>query len=143
MTAYYAEYWKATGQLQREGPGPLKSESGELAVVTFDVAPDRAATDWSPMTLSFDPRPPVVAVLARPIVSKLVFLRDRIGFAALTLAMARRATDPRIDVFKMLIDNADVIHLDDPSTIGGINYLQTLDIISADDVARILAPSEG
>lgn len=137
-TSYYAEYWTDTGVLQREGPEPLVADEGRT-VVTFSPAPDRTATAWDVVTRTFvapdAPAQPVV----RPIVSKLEFLRDRLGMSALVQSLAREASDPQIAAFRMLLDNTDSVHLDDPVTAAGLGHLRTLGILTDADVARILS----
>lgn len=135
---YYAEYWLATGTLQREGPDPMTPANPSLSVASFATAPDRTVTDWNAATHTFDARP--APALASPQVGKVSFLRDRLGFTALANALAFEASDPKIAAFRMMLDNADVIHLDDPTTINGLRYLQSKGVLTDADVTRILTP---
>lgn len=139
---YYVEYWDTSGLRQREGTELLEpSTDDRLTILALADAPAEGA-QWDAITRTFA-TPSTIAPEPVLIVSKLAFLRDRLGLPALAATLAKEATDPQIAAFRMLIDNADVIHLDDPSTMLGVGYLETLGILQADDVARILAPVEG
>lgn len=68
--------------------------------------------------------------------TKLQFLRR---FTASERVAIRASSNPIIIDFMSLLDLALDVRLDDPDTIAGVNYLETLELIGAGRAAEILA----
>lgn len=68
--------------------------------------------------------------------TKLQFLRR---FTAYERIAIRASSNPIIVDFMSLLDLALDVRLDDPDTIAGVNYLETLELIGAGRAAEILA----
>lgn len=137
---YSVEYWTETGARQREGEGEMIAADTRLAVKVFPAAPG-ASLAWDNTIRDFVA--PVVAPRARAALSRIVFLRDRLGLVTLATVLAREATDPTIAAFRLLVVVADSIDVGDPVTVAGVTYLRDQKIITDADLARILAPVEG
>lgn len=69
--------------------------------------------------------------------TKLKFLRR---FTAEERIAIRASTSPVIVDFMSLLDLAQDVRLDDPDTIQGVRYLESLDLISAGRAEEILTP---
>lgn len=109
--------------------------------------PPAPGTDWDAATLTFVP------VAAAPTwhrtqISKREF-RNRLGQAVrLQILGLRTSTDPGHAQIKLLLedmketlDSVGEVDLENPDTIAGVQGLAHLGLLSAPDVARILAPS--
>lgn len=68
--------------------------------------------------------------------TKLQFLRR---FTTAERIAIRSSTNPVIVDFMQLLDLAQDVRLDDPDTVAGVNYLETLTLIGEGRAAEILA----
>jgi hypothetical protein len=124
----------------------LDAEPG-YSIVEFDLTyAQRETKHWDVSSRSYVdgpevplPVPQVPAIDPHAAITKLSFLR-RIGMTKLTAMMAAQATDPVVAVFRLLLDAASDVHVDDSDTVSGIGYMAAKGILDQSDVARILAP---
>ena len=119
-----------------------------LVQVTPFVVPDGKVTSSAP-TYSLDannnviesydvvdapppPAPPSIAV------SPLDFIGLLTQAEALAITTAGQ-TDAQVSLFITMASAADLIHMNDPRTIGGLQYLESKGLLTADRVTKILA----
>ena len=86
------------------------------------------------------PTPQAPAAVAIVVLTQLAFLRR---FTAAERIAARASSDPLIVDFLHLLDLAQDIRLDDPDTIAGVRYLETVGVLAAGRADVILTPEEG
>lgn len=158
MAKWYAQYWIEDGQLQAEGcfdpdeAVTTQDEEGNdvvthphhddrLEVKEYPEEVDTQVMIWDPVTLDYVPRSMVEVQTSTTRISKRDFLIQRLTLPVLGAALTRESSDPQIAAFRMAIDNTEGgINLDDMATIMGVHYLESLGLITAADVDRILAP---
>lgn len=135
----FVEYWVDSGALQRESDAPLDPPNSDPRLVIAAVA-SAPGDVWNRATLLFEPVPSPPPVVVPQEVSGVVFMTQRMGLPLLAATLARESSDPMIAAFRMVLDKAEPVHLDDPSTIAGVNYLRAIGVCTDADVARILSP---
>jgi len=109
--------------------------------------PPAPGTDWDAATLTFVPVA-TAPTWHRTQISKREF-RNRLGQAVrLQILGLRNSTDPAHAQLKLLLedmketlDSVGEVDLQNPDTIAGVHGLAQLGLLTAPDVARILAPS--
>lgn len=92
---------------------------------------------WVPVTVPAPPTPPSAPSRT---VSRKTFLVDLLGLpvVAKVTELAQRG-DSMLGALLLVVQTTEPITLDDPATMQGLGYLESLGVLTADDVTRILA----
>lgn len=133
--------------LTQNGVEPIGEGEEMLVIPDIGAEPDESVYRYDPTTMNFT----LVAapvVWSRTKISKREF-RNRLGQTVrLQILGLRNSSDPQYAQVKLLLedmketlDSVGEVDLENPDTIAGVNGLASLGLLSAQDVARILAPS--
>lgn len=141
----------ATKQRLRQGLAasevePIAADEVLHTLAAYDAHPDESALAYDAATMDFVPI--AAPMWHRTKISKREF-RNRLGETVrLQILGLRTSTDPdhaqvklRLEDMKETLDSVDEVDLENPDTIAGLNGLKQIGLLSAPDVARILAPS--
>lgn len=127
---YYAVYNTETRALVSTGTVIADPLPTHLASV--ELGDDMPPGEWNTATLTFEVMPaPMVPLLP------LDFMRRFTWQEEAAIRTAAR-TDAMIEVFLSRLGAAQVVHLNNAETIGGVNYCVTLGAITAARAAEIL-----
>lgn len=136
--AYYAIYVTATGELMSQGSIVADPLPANLTAVDI-VNPPADNTMWAVASRSFVPRP------APRIISKVDFIQrftltERKELFGFTVGPSYTpAVQKNLAAFMRYLDFLDVIPLDDPGIVQGVNYLETVSILPVGGAAKALA----
>lgn len=149
--ALYLALNAATKQRLRQGLAasevePIAADEVLHTLAAYDAHPDESALAYDAARMDFVPI--AAPTWHRTQISKREF-RNRLGQAVrLQILGLRTSTDPDHAQIKLLLedmketlDSVGEVDLANPDTIAGVHGLAQLGLLSAPDVARILAPS--
>ena len=126
---------------------PIGANEELRVLAVYDDHPDESALRYDPSVQDFVGIG-VTPTWYRTKISKREF-RNRLGQAVRIQILAlRNSSDPQYAQVKLLLedmketlDSVGEVDLENLDTIAGVNGLASLGLLSAQDVARILAPS--
>jgi hypothetical protein len=121
---------KATGTLVSTGTVIANPLPANLASV--ELGAEQPKGEWNPATLKFDAVPtPREPLLPLDFIRKFTMQEEG-------AIRTKARTDAMVEVFLSRLNAAQVVHLENPETIAGVNYCVSIGAITAERGAVIL-----